>query len=103
MTNKEALISVLQCEVDDNALEKALIDAGIIGSDAYTAGTSESIDKCALPILQGLLSQANISEGGFSKSFDRAAIQARIKTLATKYNLTDYLDTVPRITSKRPW
>ena len=103
MTNKEALISVLQVSVSDNVLEKALLDSGITSGSTYTAADAENIDKCAIPILQSLLSQPNTSEGGYSISFDRNAVQARIKMLATKYDLTDYLDPVPTISSKAIW
>lgn len=103
MTNKEALQSVLGTSVSDNMLEKALIDIDADPEAEYDKSMMESIDKCAVPILYSLLSTENISEGGYSKSFDRTAIQARLKTLAYKYNLTEYLDAVPTISTKRLW
>lgn len=104
MTNKEALIAVLEVDVSDNTLEKSLIDNALNGSSTYTLDNAEAIDRCAIPILQVLLSQANISEGGYSKSFDRAAVQSRLKILATKYGIEEILNqNAPRVTAKSPW
>ncbi len=102
MTKLQALQSVVSDSVDPMILEKALIDAGITASDAYEAADKEPIDKAAIPVLQGLLSSANVSEGGFSKSYDRDAIQVRLTQLCKKYGIKDETN-VPIIKGSKPW
>jgi hypothetical protein len=88
MTNKEALIAVIQVSVDDNSLIKALLDQGISDSSDYTSSESTQINKAAIDVLEGLLSRPNISDGGFSETFDRGAVQARLTALYKKVGLT---------------
>lgn len=84
MTNKEALVAVCQVSVDDNVLEKALADQDVTAADTYASSGSDSINKAAIDVLEGVLSRANVSEGGFSESFDRKAIENRLKILYSK-------------------
>lgn len=81
MTNKEALIAAVGFTVPDNMIEKAMIDNEVTGTNTYTIDDAESIDLCVIPILQWALSQPNVSEGGYSLSFNREAVQARLDTL----------------------
>lgn len=91
MTNKEALIAVLMVEVPDNSAEKALIDEDIIGEDEYDSSMSEEIDFCAIELLKGLLSSADVSEGGYSTRLDRKAIETRLSFLFGKYGMENTL------------
>lgn len=84
MTNKEALSAVVQVSVDDLTLEKALLDQGLNTGATYTSDKASTINLAAIDVLEGLLSRPNISEGGFTESFDRAAIQKRIDALKNK-------------------
>jgi hypothetical protein len=88
MTNKEALVAVVQVSVDDNVLEKALLDQTITSSETYAAIKSSNINKAAIDVLEGLLSRADVSEGGFSEKFDRSAIEKRLNRLYEKEGLT---------------
>jgi len=81
MTNLEALKAVVQVEnIPGNSFTKALIDAGIDGTATYTSSNATSINAVALEVLKGLLI-SSISEGGYSISFDRAAIEKKIAVL----------------------
>jgi hypothetical protein len=88
MTNKEALIAVVQVSVDDNVLEKALLDQNLELDDEYDSGLATTINKAAIDVLEGLLSRPNVTEGGFSETFDRGAIQARLTVLYNKVGVT---------------
>jgi hypothetical protein len=101
MTNKEALIAVLQVSVPDNSADKVLLDAGITGTDAYSAGNSKAIDLCAIDALQGLLSTPDVSEGGYSVRYDRAAVQARLQYLSTKNGVVN--PGAPSVKGIAPW
>src|SRR5690348_16620952 len=88
MTNKDALVAVIQTDVDDNILEKSFLDQGVSSTDVYTAAASASIDLCAIDVLEGLLSTPDVSEGGSSVSYDRNAIQARLNFLYGRAGIT---------------
>lgn len=101
MTNKEALIAVVRVSVPDNSLEKAMIDNSVSATTDYTSTEAESIDKCAIAVLEGLLSDPDVSEGGYSINFDRKAVQDRISILKSKYGIDDPLK--PSVTSRPVW
>jgi hypothetical protein len=104
MTIKEALISVLQVSMPDGSIEKALTDNGLTSSDEYAASKAKAIDECAIELLHGLLSAPNISEGGYSISYDRNAVKERIIMLAKKHNLTEYTAIYsPAVKRRVPW
>jgi hypothetical protein len=91
MTNKEALIAALQLTVDDMALEKALIDQQVTGSETYQRDNATAIDQCAIEVLQGILSAPDVSEGGYSVKYDRGAVQQRLSYLLDKNGLSNSL------------
>jgi hypothetical protein len=91
MTNKEALIAALQISVEDATLDKVLIDLDVIGSDTYSKDNATAIDKCAIEVLQGLLSMPDVSEGGYSVKYDRKAVEARLSYLSQKTGVADPL------------
>jgi hypothetical protein len=104
MTNKDALIAELPFSVADNMLEKAMIDEAVTAGTAYQASAADGIDKCVVRILQRLLSEPDVSEGGFSQNFDRKAAEARLLYLARKHNLKEIVSSLtPSITSKSIW
>lgn len=104
MTIKEALIAVLRVNLPDNSLEKALLDQGITGSSTYTAADAKAVDYCAMDLLLGLLSEPDVSEGGYSVKYDRAAVLNYVKSLAKKHGREDILKgLVPTVTSKSVW
>jgi hypothetical protein len=101
MTNKEALIAVVQVSVDDNTLVKALLDQDASDSENYTTANSSLINKAAIDVLEGLLSRPDVSEGGFSESFDRGAIEKRLDRLYQKEGLTNPRTPIVRNASNR--
>lgn len=110
MTNKQALIAVLQVSVDDAVLNKALLDAGFSTSDdedydadfdLYDNSKARSIDLCAIEVLQGLLSTPNITEGGYSITFDRQSVQARLQYLSYKNGVSNPIG--PKVRRSSPW
>lgn len=104
MTNKEALIAEVPGNTPDGFIEKALVDNGVTGSDTYGTGDSEKIDYCVIAVLKRLLSDPDITEGGYSIRFDRGAVEKRLKYLVTQYGLTDILgDLKPTVTGRNVW
>lgn len=102
MTNKEALLAVVQvANIPDNSLVKALMDAEILDTDEYEINLADDIDLVAIDVLQGLLSQPDIQEGGYKITFDRAAIAKRLGFLADKQDVV--ITGGPIVQAKNPW
>jgi len=101
MTNKEALIAALQLSVDDSTLEKVLIDQEVSGSATYSKDNATAIDKCAIEVLQGILSTPDVSEGGYSVKYDRGAVERRLSYLLDKNDLSNTLKPTIKDASNR--
>jgi len=92
MTKKEALKSTINFPLPDLTIDKALIDADIIGSDVYSKLDTRAIDLCAAELLFVLLTSADIKEGDFSQTLpDRDTILKLYSFLVTKWDVTDLL------------
>lgn len=104
MTNKEALIAAVSFSVPDNMLEKALLDRTLTGASTYTSANAEKVDMCVIDLLQRVLSEPDVTEGGYSIRFDRKAVEARLLYLARKYDQTGILNQLtPTVTGKSVW
>lgn len=104
MTNKERLLSLIGfAPSDDNALEGTLLDSGIDGSAAYIISNSVPVKRCAIEVMELLLTTANTSDvtPGFSITYDRNAVLARIKLLKQEIGVVD--DSLPVITGLNVW
>lgn len=88
MTNKDAVIATLQITgYSDSAIDKALLDAGLNGSDTYKVDNTTGIGKVAIEVLQSMLSLASVSEGNYHVSYSLAGIKLRLDYLNTLYGL----------------
>lgn len=88
MTNTEAIIATLQIAgYSDSAIQKALLDSNINGDGLYDGSNAKDIDLIAIEILQGMLSVASVTEGGYSVSYSLNGIKARLDFLNGKYGL----------------
>jgi hypothetical protein len=82
MTNLDALKAVVDVDlISDNSLLKALVDADIDPTDDYSAGHKDAMDAAGVEVLKGFL-LTSMSEGGYSVSFDRKAIESKIALLS---------------------
>lgn len=105
MTNKERLISLLGFAPDNNALEGALLDAGVTGSSTYDGTNIVSLKTIAIGLMELLLTTADTSFfNGVTTAgirYDRASILKRMAMLKAEIGLLDV--TGPIITSKSVW
>jgi hypothetical protein len=99
VTNKEALIANVGFSVPDNMVEKAMIDNDVTGTTEYAKDAAESIDLCTIPILKRVLSEPDVSEGGYSIRFDRASVEKRLESLLEENDMS----TGPTVTGKSVW
>jgi len=81
MTNLEALQSVVDIpQISILTLTKVLIDAEIDGAESYVSGNASKIYSAAAAVLRTFM-VSSVSEGGYSISFDRSAIEKKIAVL----------------------
>ncbi len=80
VTNQERIISLIGFEASAAAIAGAMIDNGIVDDDDYDVENKELIRKAAIEVLEGLY-VSSVSEGGYSITYDRAAIRDRIGQL----------------------
>lgn len=90
MNNKERLISLLGFEPPINAADGALLDFGIVGTDAYSSSNKNTVKKAAIEVMKVILTTADTTNGqtGFSARYDRRAISKRIAELEDELYLS---------------
>ena len=89
MTRKEALQSIIQFKVDDNTIDKVLLDRAVDGTADYSADDRQEIDLCLADLCLVLINRPEVSEGGFSIKYDKAALRATREETLRKYDLKD--------------
>lgn len=101
MTIIQALTATIQVPgVDNLTLEKALIDAALVGTTAYTAGDEPKVNTAAVQVLRSLIVLSQ-SEGGFSYSISEGAMQGRLTFLLGKLGVED--DKAPSVKAVNVW
>jgi hypothetical protein len=102
MTNKEALVrGVLSgFSVDSFQADKVLLDAGVNGGTEYIASNEKAIDECAVRLLYSHCI-SSVSEGGYSISYSREAVENLINRLCNKWGLDNPLQ--PTIKAINLW
>ena len=81
MTNLEALQAVVDIDqISAASFEKAVIDAGLLPTDNYVIASKDLLNAAGVAVLNGWIA-SSMSEGGYSISFDRKAIDAKIQAL----------------------
>jgi hypothetical protein len=101
MTVKERVEQLLGFQPGKGVVEGALIDYDLTGSDNYEKSLSTSVRRCALSILEVLLSTADTVDGNqISIKYDRAAIQKRIDRLQAELDGESSSRTIKGIS---PW
>lgn len=92
MTVKEAFQQFLGVDVDDKAIELALLNASLDGSAEYNASLKARVERSTID----LLFQTNIvtseSESQYSTSKDAKLMRDRLLFLARKYGRKDIVD-----------
>lgn len=102
MTNRDRLISLLGFQPTNNAIDGALLDAGIEGAANYEAGNTTGLKTAAIEIMETLLTTADSTNTeGMLIRYDRKAVEARIRQY--KIDIGIIVEEGPIITSKRLW
>lgn len=102
MTNKERLISLLGFSPDENTVIGTLMDMGISSSDTYEVSNSIALKKAAIQCMEVLLTTADTTnENSYQITYDRAAVEARIKQLKGELGIKD--GSMPTIKAIKAW
>lgn len=105
MTNQDYLLSQLGfAPGNNNTLLGAMIDQGIVATDAYVVSNMNTLKMAAVSIIKILLTTPDTTDGSnetaFAIKYDRTAVMARLKMLELDLGLTD---AIPTVTGRSPW
>lgn len=110
MTIKEAIQSELGFSLTNpDAIDKALIDFGLTGTNIYLAVDRNSVKRATLQVLEVLLSTANVTTStgpvtSSSTTYDRSAILKRMEAIKRDLGLIiDVEAQVPTVKFLSPW
>src|SRR5690606_3761812 len=93
MTKKEALFSSINYgDLSDQALELALISAGIDGDAQFTKEDVKSIELASIPVLESLMTTLSERESQFTVTRSIDGIKQRLLLLAGRYGRKDIIN-----------
>jgi hypothetical protein len=82
MTVKQAILSFPGLsDIQDNFIEKVMVDRALVGSTTYTSSLSASVALCAADCYMHMINSPDISEGDLSIKLSRGAMKASAKRL----------------------
>lgn len=93
----KTLLSVSSVVVSDEFLEAQLISHGLEADNEVTENNKRSVREAlfhTIPVI--LTAPRNISEGGYSISYDKDSLRAFYKLLANELGLEDMLSDKPK-------
>lgn len=104
MTIKDRLISLIGfTPSNDNSLEGALLDQGLLSTTAYTVDKSISVKKAAIEVIQVILSTPDtVNDQNYSIKYDRGSLLKLMASLKDEVLIIDEVK-LPTITVKRMW
>ncbi|MCZ4244975.1 DUF6706 family protein [Pedobacter punctiformis] len=105
MTIKEALTSTVNFPLPDNRINKALIDAELVGTSDYDKSNERSVDLCMSGLLLTLITSADTTEDDVSiKLPSRDVLLSVYSALRKKWGEVDELAPVkPTVTQRLFW
>lgn len=99
MTNREALIAELQISgYSENAVDKALLDAGLVGGGTYTPDNTKQVAIATVKVLNTMLGTKSVSEGDLSITY---SIGERIAAINDEHGLL--VKGRPTVTARNVW
>lgn len=91
MTNFDAVkAEIAPYTADRNTIEKSLIDNGINAGDNYSVANKSKIAMACIGILTSFLALASESEGGFSQSYNKDGLTAKIRSISQANGIETY-------------
>ena len=104
MTKLEALKSTINFPLPDLIYSKALIDADLDGTAAYSSANTREIDLCMAGLLFILLTSPDIKEGDFSRTLpDRGQLLNLYSVICKRWSVPNLLVTKPTVKAVSVW
>ncbi|WP_426291978.1 DUF6706 family protein [Dyadobacter endophyticus] len=96
----QAKLSRYNIDLSEAELDAAIQDQALTPSDPYAPEASKPTLKVIASVIPELLLAPDVSEGGYSIKFDRAAVTAYYSWLCGELGIPDKLNPQPKIRSK---
>lgn len=77
MTNKEALQNMLPVGLQDNLVEKVLMDSDINGDEIYTSDNEKDVDMVYVELLNYVITQSTLTDGSLDVARGRCINEKR--------------------------
>ena len=84
-------------ELTEAELDALLADNDLVGPDTYSSSASRAVKLAIVKCIPELLVQPDITEGGFSRKFDKAAIISYYSMLCKELGVEDQLSPKPTL------
>lgn len=90
MTNRDRTIAMLGFTPDENGVQAELMDLGINALSTYDPVNYSKINRAARKLIEVILSTPDTSNSitGFGVSYDRRALEVRLKLLREEEGFT---------------
>ncbi|WPU91797.1 DUF6706 family protein [Mucilaginibacter sabulilitoris] len=105
MTIKEALTSTVNFPLPDTAIEKALIDNDLNGSETYAKSDAKAVGVCMAGLLFTLITSADVTEDDvWIKLPQRDVLLRAYSSLCRKWGIPDeFAVPTPTVKQVRLW
>lgn len=100
MTNQEYIIAKMArmgVSLTTNDLAAMAVDGGITLTDEYSKSTAIAVKTCIAGIIPELLTVTSVSEGGYSISRNKEALEAYYSMLCDELHIPNVLKAKPAI------
>lgn len=93
----QAKLERYNIELTEAEIDAILADNELVGTDNYSSTVSTPIKLAIVKCIPELLLQPDITEGGFSRKFDKAAIISYYSMLCKELGVEDQLSPKPTL------
>ncbi len=101
MTINEAIQSQFDFKIDNDTLDKAVIDQGLKGSSNYDKSLRKPVELAVADLCNILIAKASVKEGGLSISYNPNQLKDMRTGILRKYGIDD--ETEGCITGEPVW
>ena len=88
MTISDAILAeLMDYEIPDNLLTKALLDNNVSGSQTYASSDQQAVDTVLRSIYLTLATQSDIKQGSYVVKYDSAKLFSKITEIEIKWGI----------------
>lgn len=93
----QAKLDRYNIELSEAEIDAILAYNDLVGPDTYSSSASRAVKLAIVKCIPELLLQPDITEGGFSRKFDKAAVIAYYSMLCKELGVEDQLTPKPNL------